>query len=86
MQIESAAGEFDFDVTAFETEESALILVGKMGAWEARTEITESDLIKMIGLAVRSGAVWRFSLRLPVLLIKGILQKPSIETAGSSNE
>ena len=86
MQIQSSAGEFDFEVTDLESDGNTLVLIGQMGAWEARTYISESDMTTIIGLAVRSHAFWRLVPCLPLLFAKAIFSKPKSETTETNNE
>lgn len=77
MQINSVAGEFDFDITGIEAERSDIVLVGKMGVWEARTVVTEADLIRLIQLSFRSSVFWKVLPRLPRLMLAGLRSRSS---------
>jgi len=43
-----------------------LILIGKMGVWEATTHVSQSDVVKLFWLLLRSLPVWAYLLRLPL--------------------
>jgi hypothetical protein len=70
MQIRSMAGEFDVSIERFESEGNDLVMVGKMGVWEARTYITPGELIHTLVKVVSCRALWLYLLWLPVRLIK----------------
>ncbi len=64
MKIESAAGEFDFDIETLRVAGNEVVVVGKMGVWEAETSMDRDDVLKMLRLTVGNPAFWGFSLRL----------------------
>lgn len=68
MQIKSMAGDFEIAVERFETEGDHLVMVGKMGVWEARTYISPRELFSTIGMALRCRALWLYLLRAPFAL------------------
>ena len=43
-----------------------LILIGKMGVWEATTHVSQSDVVKLFRLLLRCLPVWAYLLRLPL--------------------
>ena len=45
MLIRSMAGDFEISIETFEIENGRLIMVGRMGVWDARTYITPRELI-----------------------------------------
>ena len=65
MEIKSPAGEFSFDIESLEIENDDIVLVGKMGVWEARTHMSADDLLKFLRLTVGNFLFWRFLLKLP---------------------
>lgn len=69
MQIKSMAGEFSVSIERFEVENNQLVLVGKMGVWEARTYIEPGELFGTLSKAVRSAALWSYILRAPFLIV-----------------
>lgn len=76
MKINSAAGEFEFEVTAMELEARDVVLVGKMGVWEARTVIEGEEMTRVLGLLLRSRAFWSLVPRLPLMLLRAIFATP----------
>lgn len=79
MLIKSPAGEFPIEIARFETEGGFLVMVGKMGVWDARTYITPRELLGVVGKLL-SPVVLMYLVRLPFLLIRG-----TPETTGASN-
>lgn len=65
VKIESAAGEFAFDIESMTIDGDTMVLLGKMGVWDAKTRLTRADLLKLLGLTVGSFRFWGFALRLP---------------------
>lgn len=65
MKIESAAGEFDFDIEALNVEGDRIVITGKMGVWEAETSMNRSDMAKMLKLTLGKPAFWLYMLKLP---------------------
>ena len=49
MIIKSMAGEFDISIEGFEVEGRYLVMVGRMGVWDARTYITGAELFTVLG-------------------------------------
>jgi hypothetical protein len=47
--IKSMAGEFDISIEGFEVEGRHLVMVGRMGVWDARTYITGTELFTVLG-------------------------------------
>ena len=64
MKIESAAGEFEFHIESLKVAENDVVVVGKMGVWEAETSMDRDDVLKMLRLTIGNPTFWRFSLRL----------------------
>ena len=67
MLIRSMAGDFSIAIEKFETENGRLVMVGKMGVWDARTYITPRELLGVFGKLVRP-AILLYILRLPILV------------------
>lgn len=63
MKIESAAGEFSFDLEKLELRDDGIVLTGKMGVWEAETTMTSTDLRRIIGMVLRKPGAWGYLLR-----------------------
>ena len=52
MKIVSAAGEFDISVERVEVRQGALVVIGKMGIWEAETFIEQEDVGHLINVSL----------------------------------
>ena len=66
MLIRSMAGDFNISIERFETDSGRLVMIGKMGVWDARTYITPRELLGVFGKLLRP-AVLFYILRLPFL-------------------
>ena len=64
MKIESAAGEFEFQIESLKVTGNDVVFVGKMGVWEAETSMNRDDVLKLLRLTIGNPSFWRFSLRL----------------------
>ena len=64
MKIESAAGEFEFQIESLKVTGNDVVVVGKMGVWEAETSMNRDDVLKLLGLTIGNPSFWRFSLKL----------------------
>ena len=49
MLIKSPAGEFPITIDRFEIEGNELVIVGKMGVWDARTHVEARDFLRILG-------------------------------------
>ena len=63
MKIESAAGEFSFDLEKLELRDDGIVLIGKMGVWEAETTMTSADLRRVLAMVLRRPGAWGYLLR-----------------------
>mgnify|MGYP000625089512 CR=1 FL=1 len=63
MKIDSAAGEFEFDLHDLKLADDGIILSGKMGVWEAETTMTDADLRRVIRLVLARPGAWGYLLR-----------------------
>lgn len=70
MLIKSPAGEFPISIDGFEVEEESLVIVGKMGVWEARTYVGARDFLIILGKLFFSLTVIRFALKAPFMAMK----------------
>ena len=86
MKIESAAGEFEFDISAMELNGRDVVLVGKMGVWEARTCVPEDELTRLLSMLLRSGAFWKLVPRLPMLLFKALSTRPTAPVSENTHD
>ena len=64
MKIESAAGEFEFQIESLKVTGNDVVFVGKMGVWEAETSMNRDDVLKLLRLIIGNPSFWRFSLKL----------------------
>lgn len=65
MLIKSPAGEFPITIERFEVEGNELVIVGKMGVWDARTHVGPRDFLSILRKLVLSPAVLLFTLKAP---------------------
>ena len=52
MKIESAAGEFEFHIETLKVAGNDVVVLGKMGVWEAETSMSRDDVLKMLRLTI----------------------------------
>ena len=64
MKIESAAGEFGFDLEKLDLKDDGIVLTGKMGVWEAETTMTSADLRKILVMVLAKPGAWGYLLKL----------------------
>ncbi|MCU9840339.1 MULTISPECIES: hypothetical protein [Ruegeria] len=64
MKIDSAAGEFSFDLEKLDLRNDGIVLTGKMGVWEAETTMTDADLRRILGMVLRKPGAWGYLIRL----------------------
>ena len=74
MKIESAAGEFEFRIETLKVTGNDVVVVGKMGVWEAETSMDRDDVLKLLRLTVGNPSFWRFSLKLLPYAVFGRLR------------
>ena len=60
MRIKSRAGNFNMTIDEVGTENGELVLIGKMGVWQAKTYLSASELQQMLGAIKISGSVIDF--------------------------
>jgi hypothetical protein len=70
LLIKSPAGEFPITIDAFEVEGNELVIVGKMGVWEARTHVGARDFVGILGKLLFSPTVIGFALKAPFAAAK----------------
>ena len=64
MKILSAAGEFEFRVESLKVTGGEVVVIGKMGVWEAETAMDRDDVLTMLRLTIGNPSFWGFALRL----------------------
>jgi hypothetical protein len=67
LLIKSPAGEFPITIDGFEVEGSELVIVGKMGVWDARTYVGPRDFLRIMGKLFLSPAVLLYALKAPFI-------------------
>lgn len=75
MLIRSMAGDFEISISGFEVEDERLVMVGRMGVWDARTYITPRELLTVFGKLLHP-AVLLYVLRLPLLVFQRKVNEP----------
>jgi hypothetical protein len=65
LLIKSPAGEFPITIERFEIDDGNLVIVGKMGVWDARTYVGPRDFLRVVRKLIFSPAVLMFSLKAP---------------------
>jgi hypothetical protein len=69
LLIKSPAGEFPITIDKFEVEGKELVIVGKMGVWEARTYVGGRDFLKILAKLLLSPTVLLYALKAPFAAI-----------------
>jgi len=70
--IKSPAGEFPITIEGFVIEEGELVIVGRMGVWDARTHVGAGEFLRLLGKLLLSPAVMLFALRAPFLVSRRV--------------
>jgi hypothetical protein len=68
--IRSPAGEFPITIDRFEVEGDELVIVGRMGVWDARTHVPPRDFFAVLGKLVFSPSVLGYALRAPFFVLR----------------
>jgi hypothetical protein len=68
--IKSPAGEFPITIERFEIDHGNLVIVGRMGVWDARTHVPPRDFLAVLGKLFLSPAVLLYALKAPFLAIR----------------
>lgn len=53
MRVESQAGRFILSFDKMEPGEGEIVISGKMGVWDARTHMTLSEFLRLLGMTLR---------------------------------
>jgi hypothetical protein len=67
--IKSPAGEFPMTIDRFEVESGDLVIVGRMGVWDARTYVPAGEFLRLIAKLFLSPAVLLYAVRAPFLAL-----------------
>ena len=70
MIIKSPAGEFPITIERFEVEQDELVIVGRMGVWDARTHVPPRDFFAVLGKLLFSRSVLFYALRAPFFALR----------------
>jgi hypothetical protein len=68
--IKSPAGEFPITIDGFEIEKGELVIIGRMGVWDARTHVAAGEFLRLLGKLFVSRAVLVFALKAPFLALR----------------
>jgi hypothetical protein len=72
--IKSPAGEFPMTIDRFEVDSGELVIVGRMGVWDARTHVAAGEFLSLLGKLLLSPTVLLYAIKAPFL---AIARKPS---------
>jgi hypothetical protein len=68
--IKSPAGDFPITIDGFEVENGELVIVGRMGVWDARTHVDAPDFLRLLAKLFLSPTVLLFALKAPFLALR----------------
>ena len=85
MLIKSMAGDFELSIERIEVEGRNLVIVGKMGVWDARSYLSAREAISVLGKLVRLKTIG-FLLALPVLALRGSSNAPTSVKSDGDNK
>jgi hypothetical protein len=77
LLIKSPAGDFPITIDSFETEGGKLVIVGRMGVWDARTYVESGEFLRVFAKLLFSPSVLWFALKAP--LVAMFSKKPASE-------
>jgi hypothetical protein len=69
--IRSPAGEFPITIDSFDTENGQLIIVGRMGVWDARTHVEAGEFLGLLAKLFLSPTVLLYAVKAPFLAFRG---------------
>jgi hypothetical protein len=69
--IRSPAGEFPMTIDRFDVENGELIIVGRMGVWDARTHVGAGEFLRLLGKLFLSPTVLLYAVKAPFLAFRG---------------
>jgi hypothetical protein len=82
--IKSMAGDFELSIDRIEVEGRNLVIVGKMGVWDARSYLTAREAISVLSKMVRLKTIG-FLLALPFLAMRGSSIAPTSVKSDGDN-
>ncbi len=74
MQVISGAGEFEIVVERVEVRDTSVVMIGKMGIWEAETIIDQAELPQLLRVAL-TPRVLGWALRRPFAALAQCFRK-----------
>ncbi len=57
MKVVSGAGEFEISVERVEIRDTTVVMVGKMGVWEAETYIERDEIWPLVSASLSPGLI-----------------------------
>ena len=75
--IKSPAGEFPMTIDRFEVENGELVIVGRMGVWDARTHVGAGEFLRLLGKLLLSPTVLLYAMKAPFLAIAAARPNPT---------
>lgn len=69
MIIKSPAGEFPMTIDGFEVESGELVIIGRMGVWDARTHVGAGEFLRLLGKLFLSPTVLLYAIKAPFLAL-----------------
>jgi hypothetical protein len=69
--IRSPAGEFPMTIDRFEAANGQLVIVGRMGVWDARTHVDAAEFLGLLAKLLLSPTVLLYAVKAPFLAIRG---------------
>jgi hypothetical protein len=74
MRIQSRAGSFSMTIDEVTTENGELVLIGKMGVWQAKTYLSVEELRKMLAELRIHSSVIDFAVRFAFRSLRELLE------------
>jgi hypothetical protein len=68
--IKSPAGEFPITIDAFEIEKGELVIVGRMGVWDARTHVGAGEFLRLLCKLFLSPTILLYLFKAPFLALR----------------
>lgn len=85
MIIKSMGGEFDIAIDGFEIEGRHLVMIGRMGVWDARTYITGTEFLRVFGKLFKPRVLFGL-ITMPFRTARAAPQSQPDESLGKSPE
>ncbi len=72
MIIRSPAGEFPITIDRFDVENDELVIVGRMGVWDARTHVDAREFLRLLGKLFFSPTVLLYAVQAPFFALRAL--------------